>query len=204
MYASMHSDGRADTSHSAEETFDGRSLEPHIAAIAQMISSKGARTLLDYGSGKGKLYSSAANATDARDKQLAAWPDVAVTCYDPGYEPYSGPIEGPFDAVITTDVVEHIPADDIPWMLDELFGHAKICLYVVAACYPAKKKMPDGSNAHCTIFPPSWWEQHMVAAAQRNSGIAWTLCTQRKSYLSFEQRKRLYKPGLKTEFFHGQ
>lgn len=201
MYASMHADGRPATNHSAEETFDGRSLEPHVSAIAELLDVNGAKSLLDFGSGKGKLYTDNSTSSDVRQKHLAAWPDVSVTCYDPGYAPYAGAIEGPFDAVISTDVVEHIPADDIPWLLDELFGHARVCVYVVAACYLAKKMMPDGSNAHCTIESPQWWDQQMREAAARNSGVVWTLCTQRKSYFSFEQRNRIYKPGLKTEYF---
>ncbi|MFT4520996.1 MAG: hypothetical protein ACI9JM_003407 [Halioglobus sp.] len=201
MYASMHHEGRPSTNHSADETFDGRSLEPHIATVAGIVAANGAATLLDFGSGKGKLYQDDIDSEDVRRKLLAQWPGVKVSCYDPGYEPYAGAIEGPFDAVISTDVVEHIPEEDIPWLLDELFGHAQVCIYVVAACYPAKKKMPDGSNAHCTIRPPRWWVEQMREASKRNSAIKWTLCTQKKSYFSFEQRNRIYKPGLRTDYF---
>ncbi len=203
MYASMHSDGRPSTNHSAEETFDGRSLEPHIASIATILADTGAQTLLDFGSGKGKLYENDTETPDVRRKRLRAWGDVKVSCYDPGYEPYAGPIEGPFDAVISTDVVEHIPAEDIPWLLDELFGYAKACVYIVAACYPANKLLPDGSNAHCTIQSPRWWSAQMRAASDRRNGPKWTLCAQEKSYFSFEQRSRIYKPGLRTHYFNG-
>ena len=48
---------------------------------------------------------------------MAAWPGVAVTCYDPGYAPFAEPCEGTFDGVITTDVLEHIPEEDIGWVL---------------------------------------------------------------------------------------
>jgi hypothetical protein len=201
MYASMHHDGGPSTQRSAEETFDGRSLEPHIDKLAGIISAGGVQTLLDFGSGKGKLYQSDPTSEDVRDKSLDVWPGVKVTCYDPGYEPFAGAIEGPFDMVISTDVVEHIPADDIPWLLDELFGHARVCVYIVAACYRAKKIMPDGTNAHCTIRPPKWWLEQMREASQRNSGLQWTLCTQEKSYFSFEERSRIHKPGSRTKYF---
>lgn len=203
MYSSLHSEGRPDTNHSAEETFDGRSLEPHIEAVAKMVAQHKVSTLLDFGSGKGKLYSSNEQSDDVRHKHLAAWPGVDITCYDPGYEPFAAPVEGRYDAVISTDVVEHIPAPDIPWLLDELFGYAKVCVYVVAACYPAKKVLPDGTNAHCTLYPPRWWEDQMKAAASRNPGIDWTLCTQSKSYFAFENRNHWYKKGTKTEYFYG-
>lgn len=202
MYASMHHDDRPSTQRSAEETFDGRSLEPHIDKVGGIISATGAQTLLDFGSGKGKLYQSDTASDDVRHKSLEAWPGVKVTCYDPGYEPYAGPIEGPFDMVISTDVVEHIPADDIPWLLDELFGHARVCVYVVAACYPAKKKLPDGTNAHCTIRKPQWWVKQMREASARNGELKWTLCAQEKSYFSFKQRSSISKQGLRTHFFN--
>jgi hypothetical protein len=203
MYASMHSEGRPDTQHSAKETFDGRSLEPHVDAIATMVRANNVKTLLDFGSGKGKLYTDDTTSDDVRAKLMPAWPGVQVTCYDPGYEPFAGPVEGTFDAVISTDVVEHIPAPDIPWLLDELFGYATTCVYVVAACYPAKKILPDGTNAHCTLYPPRWWESQMRDAAARHPGIRWTLCTQSKSYLAFEDRKHWYKKGTRTEYFEG-
>src|SRR3546814_16220554 len=91
---------------------------------------------------------------DSRFKSLPDWGDVKVTCYDPGYEPFSGPIEPAYDGVICTDVLEHITGDDIPWVLDKLFGHARHFVYAVAACYPARKQLPDGQNAHCTVQSP--------------------------------------------------
>ena len=54
--------------------------------------------------------------------------------------------------------MEHCPEEDIPWILDEIFQHAKKFVYVNIACYPAQKTLPDGQNAHCTIKPKEWWE----------------------------------------------
>lgn len=203
MYSTMHDQGRPETLHSAEETFDGRSLEPHIDAIAGLLKQSGSLTVMDYGSGKGKLYQQQPDSDEERRKLLPAWEDVKVTCYDPGYEPYSELPQTTFDAVISTDVVEHIPELDIPWILDEIFGYAEKQVYVVAACYPAKKILPDGSNAHCTVKHPQWWIKQMEAAARRRGQVQWTLCAQSKSFFTFEQRKRLRKPGTKTLYVSG-
>ncbi len=202
MYASMHQDGRPETDHSAKKTFAGGSLAPHIDAIARLVAETGARSLLDYGSGKGLLYQDAADQPGTRYKTLAAWKDVRVTCYDPGYAPYAAPVDGVFDAVISTDVVEHIPEDDIPWLLDELFGYANKFVYVVAACSPANKIMPDGTNAHCTVRRPQWWAEQMRSASLRRPEPKWVLCTQKKSYFAFEKRRRIHKRGMRTRFFH--
>ena len=203
VYATMHDEGRPDVDHSAGETFDGRSLEPHIDIIAKLLKDSGSKTVLDYGSGKGKLYQPRPDAVEERCKRLPAWEGAEITCYDPGYDPFSELPSASFDAVISTDVVEHIPELDIPWILDEMFSRAEKQVYVVAACYPAKKILPDGSNAHCTVKQPAWWIAQMEAAAKRRGQLDWTLCTQSKSFFSFEHRSSLRKPGTKTLYFSG-
>jgi hypothetical protein len=205
MYATMHEEGRPETGHSAGETFSGISLHEHVEPVARLCREEGVETLLDFGAGKGRMYEDdPAFEAGGRHKRLPQWPGVAVTCYDPGYEPFREPYEGAYDAVITTDVLEHIPEEDIAWVLDDLFDQADKVVYAVAACYPAKKLMPDGTNAHCTQQPPAWWAGQMELAARRHPGIRWVLCTQEKSILAFEQRKRLTKKGVRSRFFEGR
>jgi hypothetical protein len=189
MYQSMHEDGWTQANWSAQETFDGKSLNRHIDPIGALIRETGATTLLDYGSGKGKFYAPyPGEAADSRFKSLKAWGDTKVTCYDPGYQPFSGPIEPAYDGVICTDVLEHITEDDIPWVLDKLFRHARLFVYAVAACYPARKQLPDGQNAHCTQQPPTWWREQMEAAARRVPGVKWQLCARVKGPLGKSDR----------------
>jgi len=205
MYGQLHDEGRPDTGHSAEKTFSGISLTEHIDPIAKLVARHQPATLLDYGSGKAGLYEPApGEPEDSRFKRIPAWGDVRVTCYDPGYDPFSGPYADHYDAVISTDVLEHIPAEDIPWVLHRLFGLAGRFVYLVAACYPAKKIMPDGTNAHCTIRPPEWWAAQLELVARCHPEVDWTLCTQEKSALAFEDRKKLLKPGIRSRFFSGR
>jgi hypothetical protein len=189
MYRTMHAEGWSQAQWSAQETFDGKSLSRHIQPIATLIRETRAETLLDYGSGKGKFYAaSAGEPADSRFKSLPAWAGVKVTCYDPGYEPFSGPIEPLYDGVICTDVLEHITEEDIPWVLDKLFRHARLFVYAVAACYPARKQLPDGQNAHCTQQPPAWWREQMEAASRRHPGVKWQLCARVKGPLGKSDR----------------
>lgn len=189
MYQTMHEEGWAQAQWSAERTFDGKSLEHHIRPIAGLIRETGAETLLDYGSGKAKVYAPyPGEPAGSRFKALKDWGDVKITCYDPGYEPFAGPIEPAYDGVICTDVLEHIPADDIPWVLDKLFRHARRFVYAVAACYPARKQLPDGQNAHCTLQEPAWWREQMEGAARREPGVKWQLCARVKGPLGKSDR----------------
>lgn len=181
MYKTMHEAGSPEVGRPAAKTFSGISLAEHLAPIASLIGETGSKSLLDYGSGKATLYAPyPGEPTDSRFKSMKEWGETKVTCYDPGYAPFSGPIEPAYDGVISTDVLEHITEEDIPWVLDKLFQHARCFVYAVAACYPAKKLLPDGQNAHCTVQPPEWWREQLEGAAHRHPGIRWQLCAQLK------------------------
>lgn len=189
MYRTMHNEGWTQAGWTGEETFDGKSLERQIEPVAALIRETGAETLLDYGAGKGKFYKPyPGEAAHSRFKAMDQWGKVKVTCYDPGYAPFAGPLEDGYDGVICTDVLEHINEEDIPWVLDKLFRHARSFVYAVAACYPARKELPDGQNAHCTVQPAEWWREQMEAAARRNPGIKWQLCAQVRGRLGKTDR----------------
>ena len=82
---------------------------------------------------------------------------------------------------------------------DEIFQASRRFIYVVAACYPARKFLPDGQNAHCTVEPPAWWESQVEAASRRNPGIQWVLATIEKSELG-KKRPRIFKgTGLASQ-----
>ena len=133
----------------------------------------GAKTLLDYGAGKGEQYRVRPfiDADGAEYPDLAAWWGVQVRCFDPGYVPFSVPPEGEFDAVISTDMLEHCPEEDLPWIIAELFSRARRFVFASVACFPAKKHLPNGQNAHCTVKPPRWWRPIIEAAAAKKPGL---------------------------------
>jgi hypothetical protein len=158
-YARLHTDG--DTVHDvpAEEMFDGRSLATHISTIRGALKKVGARSLLDYGAGKAKHYEETVFHLPGRQVKglKALWSLDELRLYDPGYGPNATLPTGQFDAVICTDVLEHIPQEDMDWIVGELFGFARRFVYAGIATYPAGKFLPNGENAHITLQPAAWW-----------------------------------------------
>lgn len=181
LYRTMHQEGEKFLGVPPEETFPGKSLTPQVHRIKALIRKTGALLILDYGSGKGKQY----DPWLIKDGAGGKWPSVMdywdvdeVVCYDPCYPPFSKYPAGRFDGVISTDVLEHCPEEDIPWIIDEMFSFATRFVFANVACYPARKRLPTGENAHCTIKPAEWWRDLINGIAARHPGVVWEVWIQ--------------------------
>jgi hypothetical protein len=178
QYERLHMQGEPNLGLKAEETYPGVSLMPHIGRIKALIERAGAQTLLDYGCGKGMQYEpQPITGADGlqHDSLLDYWDLDEVRCYDPCYGPYQVRPEGQFDGVICTDVLEHCAADDLEWIIGDLFGYARKFVFASIACYAAKSRLPNGENAHCTVQPPAWWEALFARCAAAFPGIRYQL-----------------------------
>ncbi len=177
LYREMHREGETRRGIPPDETFPGKSLPPQAGPIKRLIDLTGARTVLDYGSGKGQQYVPMPVADEGGTVHLGipAWWGVDVTCHDPGYPPYAALPTGRFDGVISTDVLEHCPEEDMPWIVAELFAYATRFVFANVACYPARKLLPNGANAHCTIRPAKWWRAVFERAARDRPEVLYQL-----------------------------
>jgi len=72
-----------------------------------------------------------------------------------------------FDAVIAAGLLERLPAEDVPWLLAEMFGQAGKLVYVAVDCH--------GGDAHLCVRDPGWWRAQIAAAAARHPTVAWRL-----------------------------
>jgi len=184
LYARMHREGEPTLKMAPAQTFDGGSLRQHLPAIRALIQASGARTLLDYGSGKGGLY-------DERPLRLPGggeapslldyWGLESFVRFDPGYAPFAERPAGTFDLVVCTDVLEHCPEEDLGWILAEVFGFARRAVYLCIAAYPAKKRLPSGENVHVTIKPAAWWVARLEQAADARPGLRWQAVVEEQS-----------------------
>jgi hypothetical protein len=169
LYRRVHASGLPDEGISAEKLFAGRNLLDHVPRVKALVKATGARSVLDYGSGKGLLYRmtdlAMPDGSIARDMK-DYWGVETIRCYDPGVPQFAEPPSAPCDGVVCTDVLEHIPEEDVDWLLAELFRLASRFVYANIAAYPAGKTLPNGWNAHITVRPPQWWAERISKAAE--------------------------------------
>ncbi len=174
LYERMHREGNTGQAKSPHDTYTGGSLRPHLPAIRALARRTGTKSMLDYGSGKGMLYKQRNLVLPSGEiiPSVAEYLGVEkIVCFDPGVPEYSSfPLEK-FDGVVSTDVLEHCPEEDIPWIVDEIFGAAKKFVFANVASYPAMKTLPNGENAHCTQRSPAWWSKLLGEISARHPGV---------------------------------
>jgi len=116
--------------------------------IRDLVQRYDARTILDYGCGKGMQYQERLPYGDP-DQPESEWQTfdqylgVTVVKYDPcvpGFRRRPGKLKR-FDGVICTQVLNSIPDDDIPWVRDLLETYAtKFCFIGINFQNEAKSK----------------------------------------------------------------
>ncbi len=104
------------------------------------------KSVLDYGCGKGLLL----------EQLKKKYPEIFFYGYDPGVEGKDTLPVKTADLVINTDVLEHIPENEIE---DAVRQISKISSNVFFGLHHALAgaKLPNGENAHCTVRPTFWY-----------------------------------------------
>lgn len=176
LHDEMHRVGAADQGLTPDRTFPGVNLLMHSQRLREIVSLTNARTLLDYGAGKGLGWSQPVSTQDGQTyPELLSFLGLASKhCYDPCYEPFAQlPTGERFDGVVAMDVLEHCPEEDMQWILDEIFSFANKFVFASIACYPARKTLIDGRNAHATVRPAEWWEELIDNVASHHPDLRW-------------------------------
>lgn len=133
-----------------------RDLGPMYENVATFLTFKPA-SVLDYGCGRGNL------AEFFRDRMGAT-----IRKYDPAIPELSEAPTGSFDLGLNTDVLEHVPEDEIDGILAAIRALCKNAFFNVHLIH-AREILSNGENAHCTLKPPAWWK----AKIAKHFGQAW-------------------------------
>ena len=105
----------------AEQTtnYPGNNLKPQLHHIVDLVKDTKSETLLDYGCGKGLQYTKWKH-----HKELGVMP----TLYDPAVPEHDQLPDGTFHGVYSTDVMEHIPKEQLPETFENIFiGQKDLC-----------------------------------------------------------------------------
>ena len=128
---------------------DGAGVARHLPEVLLRLHESGlCNSVLDYGTGKGKL-------TERLRNELPA--AIKVKGYDPSVPKYNSRPEGPFDIITCLDVLEHIEMDSIDAVLRDIHTLTNNICYLVIDLQPAVKTLSDGRNAHILLAPSEWW-----------------------------------------------
>ena len=110
-------------------------------------------SVLDFGCGHGALMASIQQK----------YPNMRVEGYDPGNPDHNRVPKRSFDAVVSADVFEHIEPNHLAETLRMISDKMIVAGWFRIACYPAKKHLPDGRNAHLIVESPAWWREQLLA-----------------------------------------
>jgi hypothetical protein len=162
------------------ECDDYRTFSPGLHALEKLdlvprLRALGVRTLLDAGCGSGKFMRRILERHGA-DFSIRGF-DIAGNCLDPWFAGCEagllttgclwdeGALPAPNDAVICTDVMEHIPTDRVPAVLRNLRAAATRCVFFGIALFPdAFGPKVLGTPLHLTVKPVEWWREQIASA----------------------------------------
>ena len=116
----------------------GMASVQYAPMVAQVAEAIGAKELLDYGAGKGRLGETL--------RQLMKNPP-AIRHYDPAVAEWAAR-PAPCQVVACIDVLEHIEPEFLDNVLDHIASLTEAVTFLTVHTGPAGKILPDGRNAH--------------------------------------------------------
>ena len=152
----------------------GTSGERLVSDLSELIPAD-ADSILDYGAGQSQTGFMLRKTTGIRD----------VIAYDPAVEGRDVKPERNFDVVVCTDVLEHVPEEELNEVLTDIWGYADMRAIFVIAFGPAGEILPNGENAHCTVHDKDWWAAKLKTvwknvevrpSPNHNSYWGWFVC----------------------------
>jgi len=136
--------------HNDNPFYGGKPDNRRIRAAISLIDGIKAKTILDYGCGKGTVHEM------CEEFLSAAYWQPKWTDYDPCVPQFSSRPE-PAEAVLCMDVLEHIEPECLDDVFKDIRHLARVQVLFTGCCIPAKKTLSDGRNAHLIQQPSGWW-----------------------------------------------
>lgn len=117
----------------------------HFSYIIALHNHLLPESILDFACGKGHLAD-----------QLSEVLGTRIDKYDPAVPSHDKIPNKKYDLLLNTDVLEHIPEDELDKFLKQIKAHSKIAI-LIPHLELSGDYLPDGTNVHCTIKTKSEW-----------------------------------------------
>lgn len=164
--------------HDAYRVTSPGALQAERFDLPGLLRRHGAATALDAGCGSGKTTIHIMERGDGSCRMSGF--DIAANCLDPFFDGFKGEFltvgclwrredfADVYDAVICTDVLEHIPTDKVPSVLGNFRAVCRKVAFLGIALFddyfgPAQL----GEPLHLTVKPPGWWLERIAEAGFR-------------------------------------
>lgn len=127
----------------------------------------------------------ARSVLDCRIPALAANPSLRlpeasgieqVIAFDPTQPAAADASAANVDAVVCLQMLEYVPDEDVPWLLDELFSRARNLLYCGVDESPQSRV--NGSLVARRKRTAAWWQYEFELVARHHPSVRWRLCVQ--------------------------
>lgn len=131
----------------ASRFYGSSAVELHLNRVLDVVKKVRPLSIVDYGCGRSDLASH-------------FWHDGArrIAKYDPAIPLYKTfPAEN-FDLALCCDVLEHIPANSVQRVLDEVKRLSDTAVFTISTKL-ARAKLPNGENAHTTLLTRTEWKR---------------------------------------------
>ena len=172
-YKLMHKRGypeKINLGSDPEKCYDGKSTIYFVEIIKNIIEKNKCKNLFDYGSGKGFFYE---NKFILNNKKYLGfkkyWGIDEYYLYDPSFLQNSKFPTKKYDCCICIDVLEHVPMQDLSWVIKEIIHYTNKIVFFNIACFTANAVLHNGENAHITINDPIWWNGFFSSIIQEFS-----------------------------------
>ena len=176
------------------KSWAGYDVVKYQTKIKDLVDHYGAKTILDYGCGKGLQYKEPLPyASEDNWQTFDEYLSVTVYKYDPCVPEHSmlPPVGTKFDGVICTQVLNSIPDDDMSWVRDLLENYAtKFCFVGLNFQREAKGKK--------TMYDPEYFKQPRTRQFFRSYFTEW-----KGSNLFWWWKDRLHYPEWVDDQLNG-
>ena len=128
----------------------GASSKKIFDIILPIVEKYAPSSILDYGCGKSPLVDMINEKTG-----------IKIYKFDPVFEEYNNLPQKNVDFVICTDVLQHIPVNELFENLKEISNCGNICFYKIK-CTDHPTKFPNGEPTNITIFDKNKWKKILL------------------------------------------